>query len=215
MRLYHGSDHIIEKPEFGYGKPYNDYGLGFYCTEDIELAKEWSVEEGRDGYANSYKLDVSGLKILDLNDKKYSVLSWIAILLANRNFQLNSPIAFEAKKFLIEKYLPDYETADVIKGYRADDSYFSFARDFVNNTISVEQLSEAMRYGELGEQIVLKSKKSFERISYTESVEVESKIWYPKKESRDNQARLKYYNLDKNTFRRGETYIIKLLEEES
>lgn len=38
--IYHGSGEIIEKPQFGYGNPKNDYGLGFYCTEDIELAKE-------------------------------------------------------------------------------------------------------------------------------------------------------------------------------
>ena len=29
ITLYHGSAEIIEKPEFGKGKPYNDYGLGF------------------------------------------------------------------------------------------------------------------------------------------------------------------------------------------
>ena len=39
--IYHGSDHIIEKPKFGYGKPYNDYGVGFYCTENPNMAKEW------------------------------------------------------------------------------------------------------------------------------------------------------------------------------
>ena len=42
-KLYHGSSRIIEKPVFGYGKPYNDYGLGFYCTESLEMAKEWGV----------------------------------------------------------------------------------------------------------------------------------------------------------------------------
>ena len=26
--IYHGSDHIIETPVFGEGKPYNDYGQG-------------------------------------------------------------------------------------------------------------------------------------------------------------------------------------------
>ena len=35
MLLYHGSDHVIEKPEFGAGKKHNDYGKGFYCTENI------------------------------------------------------------------------------------------------------------------------------------------------------------------------------------
>lgn len=41
--IYHGSDHIIEKPKFGYGKPYNDYGIGFYCTQNPNMAKEWGV----------------------------------------------------------------------------------------------------------------------------------------------------------------------------
>ena len=47
MPLYHGSSFIIERPEFGKGNPFNDYGLGFYCTETLELAKEWSVPWGR------------------------------------------------------------------------------------------------------------------------------------------------------------------------
>jgi hypothetical protein len=38
ITLFHGSDHIIEKPVFGEGKSYNDYGRGFYCTEHVELA---------------------------------------------------------------------------------------------------------------------------------------------------------------------------------
>ena len=35
MILYHGSKDIIEKPIYGQGKKYNDYGLGFYCTDNI------------------------------------------------------------------------------------------------------------------------------------------------------------------------------------
>ncbi len=40
-KIYHGSKDIIEKPVFGYGKTYNDYGLGFYCTDSLDMAKEW------------------------------------------------------------------------------------------------------------------------------------------------------------------------------
>lgn len=54
----------------------------------------------------------------------------------------------------------------MIIGYRADDSYFSFAKDFINNTISVQQLAKAMNLGNLGMQIVLKSQKAFEKIKY-------------------------------------------------
>ena len=42
MILYHGSDSIVKSPEYGKGKFYNDYGRGFYCTENKELAKEWA-----------------------------------------------------------------------------------------------------------------------------------------------------------------------------
>lgn len=214
LRIYHGSERIIEKTVFGYGKKKNDYGLGFYCTQDINLAMEWSVDIDRDGYVNLYDIDETGLSIMNLNDSQYSVLNWISILINNRDFQINSPIAAQAKQFLLDKYLPDYEKFDIIRGYRADDSYFSFARDFLNNTISLEQLSAAMHYGNLGEQIVLKSKEAFDRICYVGFEKVDSKLWYPRKESRDSLARNKYFNLDKNTFKKGETYIIRILEEE-
>ena len=69
MLLYHGSDHIIEKPEFGAGKKHNDYGRGFYCTQNIELAKEWAVSEDADGYVNKYSIYTSKLEVLDINSE--------------------------------------------------------------------------------------------------------------------------------------------------
>ena len=96
--IYHGSNKIIEKPLFGFGKTYNDYGLGFYCTENIELAKEWATNEGVDGYANKYEIETDNLTILNLSD--YSILSWLAILLENRVFKLSSPIEKKRKRIL-------------------------------------------------------------------------------------------------------------------
>ena len=65
--VYHGSQQIVETPIFGVGKKYNDYGCGFYCTENDELAKEWACTENTDGYANKYEMDIEGLSILDLS----------------------------------------------------------------------------------------------------------------------------------------------------
>ena len=160
MIIYHGSKDIIEKPEFGKGNKKNDYGLGFYCTENVELAKEWACSNNEtNGYANQYEIDLSDYKVLDLRDEKYSILNWMALLLKFRTFDVNTPISAQAKEYVLENFYVDVEEYDVIIGYRADDSYFSFAKDFINNTISVEQLAEAMHLGELGIQIVLKSKK--------------------------------------------------------
>ena len=101
MILYHGSDKIINSPQYGIGNPYNDYGLGFYCTEDKEFAKEWACPEARNGVANIYEFNMDEFKILDLQSEKYHVLNWIAILLKNRVFAKKTPIAKAAEKYII------------------------------------------------------------------------------------------------------------------
>ena len=193
MMIYHGSKDIIEKPEFGKGNQKNDYGLGFYCTENVELAKEWACSNNEtNGYANQYEIDLSDYKVLDLREEKYSILNWMALLLKFRTFDLNTPISAQAKEYILENFYVDVEEYDVIIGYRADDSYFSFAKDFINNTISVEQLAEAMHLGELGIQIVLKSKKAFDTLKYKSYELAEYKEYYVKRVSRDKKARDTY-----------------------
>lgn len=193
MVIYHGSKDIIEKPEFGKGSKKNDYGLGFYCTENVELAKEWACSNNEtNGYANQYEIDLSAYKVLDLREEKYSILNWMALLLMFRTFDVNTPISAQAKEYILENFYVNVEEYDVIIGYRADDSYFSFAKDFINNTISVEQLAEAMRLGELGIQIVLKSKRAFDTVKYISYELAECKEYYVKRVSRDKKARETY-----------------------
>ena len=186
--IYHGSVSIIEKPQHGLGKPNNDYGLGFYCTESLELAKEWAVDENRNGYANKYLLDLSDLKMLDLT-KTGNVLHWITVLLMNRKFDLDSNIAKAGKQFLLEHYSLPIDEYDIVKGYRADDSYFAYADSFLNNTISVRRLKEALRLGKLGEQIVLVSKKAFDNIHYLGYEEADASFYYPLRKTRNEKAR--------------------------
>lgn len=212
--IYHGSNRIIEKPQFGFGKAYNDYGLGFYCTEDFDLAKEWSVSGDKDGFANKYELEMDGLKVLNLNEEKYSILNWLAILLENRTFVLSASLSFEAKEYILGNFLPDYKNYDVIIGYRADDSYFSYADDFIKGVISIGELKTAMHLGFLGEQIVLKSKKAFDQITYIESFEAKHEEWFPKKESRDVNARREYLDNKKNKRQKGSLYIGNIIDEE-
>lgn len=192
--LYHGSSVIVDKPEYGIGKPYNDYGRGFYCTKHIELAKEWAVGENADGYVNQYEIDISDLKILNLLDKHFNILHWMALLLKNREFNIRSPIAARGKEYIIDHFLINTDEYDMIVGYRADDSYFSFARDFLNNTITLEQLKYAMELGELKEQYVLVSRKAFEIIKYISSEQVDHDVYYLKRKERDDKARKAYFD---------------------
>lgn len=187
--IYHGSNHIIEKPEYGLGRLKNDYGQGFYCTEHIELAKEWACLEQVDGVVNKYELDMKGLTILNLSSPNYHILNWLAILLENRIFDLSFAADKRAREYILNNFLPNYKDYDVIVGHRADDSYFLFARAFLSNDISLEQLKMAMRLGELGEQYCLKSKKAFSQIKFIESYIVDSDKYYFLRKKRDEKAR--------------------------
>ena len=192
MIIFHGSTEIVEVPVFGKGSENNDYGKGFYCTESLELAKEWACPTVQDGFANQYEFDITGLNVMYLNRDGYSILNWIAILLQNRIFPKRSPIARQASKYLLDGFLPDTTGYDVIWGYRADDSYFTYAKDFLNNTISVGQLARAMKLGELGEQIVLMSLKAFEQIRFIKYEIADGSIYHNRRMERDERARRAY-----------------------
>lgn len=193
ITLYHGSTSKVEKPIFGFGKVHNDYGLGFYCTKELLLAKEWAVKSGNDGYVNEYTLNDSNLRILDLQDKKYCILHWIAILLENRTVSLNTAIARLGRDFILANYRTDYSSYDLIIGYRADDSYFSYTKDFLNNAISIRQLSLAMKLGNLGLQYVLKSNKAFELLKYEKAIPVPKTRYANESQNRDAKAKHQYF----------------------
>jgi len=194
MILYHGSTKIIEKPTLAAGKKYNDYGQGFYCTKEIEVAKEWACRENSNGFVNKYRLKKSGLKVLDLQDERYSVLNWIAVLLSNRTFSLENEIAAAAKEYIVNNFSVDTAPFDVIVGYRADDSYFSFARDFINNTLPLASLEKAMHLGKLGIQYVLVSEKAFSQLTFAGAEAVRCEVYYQKYTARDAKAREAYKN---------------------
>ena len=214
MRLYHGSENIIEKPVYGKGARYNDYGKGFYCTENIELAKEWACAKQKNGYANIYDLDLSELNVLNLNSGSYNILNWLAILADNRTYWQNGSIAEPAKNYIKENFLPDISAYDVIIGYRADDSYFSFAQDFVSGVISLQKLAQAMRLGKLGEQIVLKSPKAFAQIQFAGYENADAEEYYIKKNEREREARRQYRRNKKEQADVNELFILDIMREE-
>lgn len=209
--IYHGSDHIIEQPEFEAGKAHNDYGRGFYCTEHVELAKEWACSADSDGFANHYRLDLSGLSVLNLNASEFNILNWLAILLENRKFNVSDGLPQRAKAYLLENFMVDYKKYDIIIGYRANDSYFSYAGDFVNGTLSLSDLSEAMRLGKLGEQVVLKSKKAFEVLTFVEAIEAPRQEYFARYKSRDEEARARYRQIASKPMAENEIYVLDII----
>ena len=195
ITIYHGSKQIVEVPVFGEGKKNNDFGLGFYCTESNDLAKEWAVSSLRDGFSNRYTLDTEYLNILNLNSPDYTILNWIAVLVEHRIFSIKTPVARRAKQYLIDNFSVNVNAFDLIVGYRADDSYFDYAEAFVNNGITVEQLAQAMRLGKLGEQIVIKSQFAFSKIKYEGFESADKNTYYALRKARDDDANKTYLEI--------------------
>ena len=211
--LYHGSKLIIQHPAYGKGNPENDYGQGFYCTREPELAMEWACAEEDDGFANRYQLETEGLSCLRLNNEGYHILNWLAILLENRRFDLSSPVSVRARKYILDTFLPDYKGYDLIEGYRADDSYFSFSRAFLANGITLGQLRRAMRLGKLGEQVVLRTPAAFDALSFVEAISVDASIYHIRRLSRDRDAREDFRKMLTETEASEEIYVSTIINE--
>lgn len=210
--IYHGSPKIITKPIFGYGKVENDYGVGFYCTEIEDMAKEWSTGEDHDGFANHYRIETDGLTVLNLNTDDVTILHWLAVLLGNRFFPITSALARDAREYLLSNFSIDYSGYDIMYGYRADDSYFSFAQDFLNGTISLEKLNEAMHLGKYGMQYVLKTEKAFSHLEFVEAITASRDPWFVRKTERDDTANREYFDSRKKR-QPGQLYITQILDD--
>lgn len=176
MKLYHGSKAIVDEPRVKGSNPANDYGPAFYLTEDLESAKEWACRNNSVGFVNVYSLNESNLRILDLRDKKYSPLNWLAILMHYRSIEPSFKLYFKKElQFLEDEYFIDVEQFDVVVGYRADDAYFRFPLDFIRGNITVEQLEGVYKAGKLGYQVVIISQKAIEQLTFVKYIEAEEK----------------------------------------
>ena len=196
--IYHGSNVIVESPKYHYegANKHNDYGLGFYCTKNKDMAKEWANKFTTNGFINKYYIDDRNLKILDLCDKeKYGVLNWIAILLHNRDLSKEIRIEFADVLLYLENYYIPTEEYDIVIGYRADDAYFRFPLMFVRNVLTYEKLEEIYLLGNLGKQYVLISEKSLSRVKFVDAVPVES-IYHERYIRRKDAADNSYLELE-------------------
>lgn len=200
ITVYHGTKDINMKPDFNYDNINNDYGKGFYTTPNKELGKEWayaSYTRGNTGYVFTYKINISNLKILNLTE--LDSLHWLAELVANRKIDtLGREVLQDTIDRVIDKYKLDTSDYDIILGYRADDSYFAYATDFLLGAIYRDTLESALRNGNLWIQVFIKSKKAFDlirQIGEPEEVDYRYRDFYIK---RDGQAKEKYRTDKKN-----------------
>ena len=199
MTVYHGNKTENLTPKFGSGNPDNDYGKGFYATPSMELAKEWAwgtYTSGKKGYVHTFEMNAQSLRILNLTE--LDSIHWIAELVYNRKLNIqDKEVVQDNIRILLDRYKLDTSGYDIIIGYRANDSYFAYAEAFVSGTIYKDTLEKALRTGELGIQVFLKSEKAFQSLKKTAVEEVPEKYrgYFVK---RDKSARDTYRSLRTN-----------------
>lgn len=161
--LFHGSPNEIVTPTFGLGNEKHDYGMGFYLTESIELAKEWAVcrPDETNGWVHKFEFDTDGLRVLDF--QQINVLSWLAELMKHRDASDTKRYRVLAQKF-IDKYGVNTDGYDVIKGWRANASYFYIAKEFVKDNIDIDILEDLLSLGGLGIQYCIKTEKAYAKL---------------------------------------------------
>ena len=188
--LYHGSASDSVVPTFGLGNDHHDYGRGFYLTDDIDLAREWAVcrPEESNGWVHAYRLRSSDLKVLDFQQQ--GVLAWMAELMKHREAGRSKRFGMLSKRF-IAKYGVDSSGYDVIRGWRANASYFYIVTEFVHDEIDIDILEELLMLGGLGMQYCLKSEKAFSCVEPVPGypVSVEYAAFNARYNERDRKAR--------------------------
>lgn len=177
IKLYHGTKDDNLVPKYGIGKSNNDYGRGFYTTPDKELGKEWAYSDytsGHKHYCYEFELDLTGLKILDLT--KLDIMHWLAELVTYRKVDSDDFQAVNLRiNQLIKKYKLNTSGYDIIIGYRADDKYFQYVKNFIGSLLTISQLEMAIRLGDLGLQVFIKSEQAFKRLKQTDRIVVPEK----------------------------------------
>ena len=196
LTLFHGTSDKNVIPTYGLGEKKHDYGMGFYLTANIELAKEWAVckPDVTNGWVHQYELETDELKILDFQGE--AVLSWLAELMKHRDASDSKRYRMLAEKF-IDKYGIDTSGYDVIKGWRANASYFYIAKEFVRDNIDIDILEELLSLGELGIQYCIKSEVAYSKLHEVEEkmLKVEYVEFREKYNQRDISARQKMREL--------------------
>ena len=187
-KIYHGSSGIVRTPKFGAGSPFNDYGLGFYCTDNPDLAGEWAAGMSSDGFVNTYTIETSGLRVINLNSPEYCILHWLAVLLSFREFDADSSEAYQAKEYIRSAFGADYQNCDCIIGFRADNCNFWFAQSFLSGSISYRELNDAIRLSDTGRQFVLKSNRAFDRILFNGYSVAPGSEYFPSAMARERKA---------------------------
>jgi len=137
MRLYHGSTILVREPDLTKGKPFKDFGRGFYLSETFQQARERaeqmaSLALGDTAVVSTFEFDESAMSDGSLNVKRFDSYSeeWADFVLRNRDRKQPQPI----------------HNFDIVYGPIANDNVVRQMRRFELGDISMAELMHELQY---------------------------------------------------------------------
>ncbi len=137
MKLYHGSNKVIEQIDLSYSKVGKDFGCGFYLSPTLEQAGELAkrkTEQIGEGIptVNSFEFDETLLENGELSVLRFDAYTkeWAEFVLMNRKNRTRTSA----------------HSYDVVIGPIANDTVGYQIRRFTLGIISMEQFLEGLKH---------------------------------------------------------------------
>lgn len=162
MRLYHGTNLDIDEINLEKCRPYKDFGTGFYLTKFEEQARKMAVRVskiyGGNPIVNVYEVPDDYLNRTELSIKDFGTIptpEWALFVSNNRSKKFTD---FDSPSCNFDnKY-------EIVSGPIADDDMALLFRQFENNLISFESLTEGLTFKEETHQVSFHTKRALEII---------------------------------------------------
>ena len=155
MKLYHGSNTVIERIELSKCKSFKDFGKGFYLTEIREqaeqMAKRTSAIYGGEPVVTEFKFDETALNALVVKTFEEPGEEWALFIMANRDRNKVHPI----------------HCYDIVIGPVADDTIATLFRNFDDGIIDLQMLVNGLKYKKVSSQYLF---HSAEAIKYLQRI---------------------------------------------
>lgn len=134
MKLYHGSNMVIEQIDLSKCKPYKDFGQGVYLTEIKEqaeqMARRTSAIYGGEPVVTEFEFDETALNTLSVKIYQEPCEEWALFVMANRSRNNAQP----THRF------------DIVIGPVADDTIATLFRNFDDGIIDLQMLVNGLKY---------------------------------------------------------------------
>lgn len=145
MKLYHGSNMVIEQIDLSKCKPYKDFGQGFYLTEIKEqaeqMARRISAIYGGEPVVTEFEFDETALNTLSVKIYQEPCEEWALFVMANRSRNNVQPI----------------HRFDIVIGPVADDTIATLFRNFDDGIIDLQMLVNGLKYKKVSSQYLFHS----------------------------------------------------------